>query len=160
MGSFWSTPQEGCVLPTPVPVAAYEICSPQKGGTSRSFEEQLGLVGVDLCSLEREVIALEQRHAHYEGNATTLPPESTETEEEKAARHNTERKECIRLEELLTRVQISLDGTPLPRLLDPETGESIANPLDRMARKQAVQDAETLIKRAHDIRTSLPAAKL
>ena len=143
-----ATQYEGVLIPAPT--AGHDLTCTIKGDLP--FSERLDLVTQDLRALEIEVQAIEHAHHHYESHREQWPAEIKESEEETKARRKSEWKECIRLEEMLTRVQITLDGIKLPRSVNSD-GESMADPHARQERKNAIQRAESLIQRVHCVRT-------
>mmetsp|Transcript_13253 Transcript_13253/g.16654 ORF Transcript_13253/g.16654 Transcript_13253/m.16654 type:complete len:146 (-) Transcript_13253:137-574(-) len=116
----------------------------------KSFEEVMTQAQDVLQKLGVEVEELIRDHVNAEAMAKEYPLELQETSEEAESRYTTLKQECIRLEELLVRVQLKLDEVKLPRtVLD---GEEVPDPVARASRKSIVQQAESLIQRLHQLR--------
>ena len=136
MGGAGSSPQPKRVE------AGLEVLCLRKG--DRPFGELLALVDDDLQGLLAEVEEIERKHRHFEENGAVWPPALQETMEERFSRYHTTKRECARLEEILTRIQLRLDGANLPRVLN-EDGEEVSDPQARVQRSSAIRQAEDLI---------------
>lgn len=118
-----------------------------------AFNENLQAAQQQLHDLGEQVNGLVTSYETWLKESSEYPLEIRESKDEIAAKKSTRRKECIRLEELLTRVQLSLDNTKLPRkLID---GKDCPDPEARAKRKEIVQEAENIIKQLHKLKNNL-----
>lgn len=118
------------------------------------FGDKLDASLEKLIELEKHVNLQIGSHEKWLKESEVYPIEYKESKEEISAKYNTCRKECIRLEELLVRVQLALDDVKIPRIIIDNT--EVPDPEARTKRKQVIQKAENLIKQIQKLRNSLP----
>ena len=125
---------------------------------SLQFNQQIQESTKELHELKEQMNVLLEEHYRMEN--ASFPLEWKETEEEVGMRSTSMNRECIRLEELLTRVQLQLDAVKLPRVPSRDGGNYIPDPVARQTRKEIVQAAEDCIQKLQKIRFRTTESKL